>query len=259
MALPAALAALIVLAALAALSGVAARAALRDASALAEGVQASETRAGLRARAARALVSTARATLLAGPRAIGGADTVVTVTALTWPWHRVVVRAEGTPVAAELALAAVPVTPWCAAVVGAGSLVFGAGTLVPDLTRPCPRLAATTSSDSVGAYGDSLTASLAAGARADSQFISVSAGVPTAYVARRRIDISPGATVIGVLFAPVVHVAGGATVRGIVVARESLVVDPGALVISDRAAVDSGLAAAARLRMVGRSGLLLPP
>lgn len=257
-ALPAALAAVIVLSALAALSSVAARAALREAAALAAEAQAQASRAALRARASLVLARVSRSDLLAGPRAIGERDTTLTVVAVVWPWHRVLVWAGDAPAVAELARATAPALPWCAAVVVAGSSAIAPNTVSIDPASSCTELTTGATESAVAAFGDSLAGDLVLPPPPDS--MTVYAGAPPAVIrARRFVGIAPGASVAGVVIAPSVRVETGATVRGIIIASESLAIAPGAAVIGDEYAANAALFAASRLRLLGRAGLLLPP
>lgn len=253
MALPAAIAAMIVLAGLAVLANIAATAAIRESGALRDVAAERAQRATLRARAVYHLGRRSRSELLAGRAAIGTVDTTLAVSALTWPWHTLTVTAGGMPVFAELARASVPFVPWCNAVVYAAVADIGAGTLNPALS--CPDRAQV-SPQSALSFDSALVADLIGLGSADT--LTVSGSVWGVVRATRAVFLASGANVDGLVVAPIVRIPGGTTVRGLVVARDSLRVAPGASVTADFNAVLAALSARSRLVLVGRRGLLLP-
>ena len=257
-ALPAAIAALVVLSALAALASVAARVSLREASALADEAQSAATRAAIRSRTSLVLSRTMRDELLATPRLIGERDTLVTAVALAWPWHRVTVTAAGAPAIAELARAMSPAVPWCAAVVTGGVATIAPGAVSLDGASSCTELQHTATPPAITDFGDSLVADLVLVPAPDS--IVVYGTESSAVVrARRHVVLGPGASVSGVVMAPVVTLEPGASACGIIIANDTVIISAGAVVIGDERAAKRALTANARLRLLGRAGLLLPP
>jgi hypothetical protein len=93
----------------------------------------------------------------------------------------------------------------------------------------------------------------------DTLVLGAGAPGPRAWRANQVIDVLPGATVSGLLIAPVVRVSGGAWVRGLIIATADLTIAAGAVVVADEHAAALALAAQAVLRPVGRRGLLHPP
>jgi hypothetical protein len=71
------------------------------------------------------------------------------------------------------------------------------------------------------------------------------------------VVLARGASVTGLVMAANVSMLDGASVRGLVVARDSLRVAPGSSVTADFSAVFSALRDRARLRPTGRRGLLV--
>lgn len=258
MALPAALGAMCVLAALAALASFSARLAVREAAALHMEAKSEAARDALRARVTLALARRERATLLAGPVALGGGDTLLRVSALSWPWHRVSVAAGGTAVIAEVAGVNVPPV-WCAAVVS-GDVTTGAlGTIALSPASACASALATVPADSITAFALTLARTLVLPLLADSVTYTAAGAGPQVIRAARRVMLGGGAVVSGVVIAPSVHVSSGAVVRGVVIAADTVVVEAGASIVGDEVAVAAALASFARLRLAGRRGLLLPP
>lgn len=257
-ALPAALAALVVLSALATLASVAARVSLREASALADEAQAAATRAAIRARTSLALLRTARDALIATPRLIGTSDTTVTAVELAWPWHRVTVTVAGATVIAELARAVSPPIPWCAAIVTGGVATIAAGAVSLDGASSCTELQRQAAPAGIDAFADSLAADLVLAPAPDSVVV-YAAESPAVIRARRHVVLGPGASVSGVVMAPVVTLEPGASVCGIIIANDTVTISVGAVSVGDEHAAQRALAAYAKLQLLGRAGLLLPP
>jgi hypothetical protein len=258
-ALPMALAVVVLLAAIAALSSIAARAALRESIALSEEAQAAQSRAALRARAERQLSAVPHGELLVSALALGAGDTLLSVLALAWPWHRVSVSAGGLPVVAEFARGLLPGVPWCNASVSGGAASVAPGTLSNAPGNSCPSLLVVAPSAEIAAFDDSLRTQLVLPAPPDTLIVSSNAAGAVVLRARRRIDVVSGGSVSGVLVAPIVCVAAGGIARGIVVARDSLIVRAGGALVGDSAVVRSALTFFSRLLPAGRAGLLLPP
>lgn len=259
MALPAALAAVIVLAALAALASVAARASLRESAALADEAQSVESRANLRARATRLLTHVPFAQLLAAPHPLGLRDTLLSVSSAAWPWYRLVVSTGGTAAIAEFARAIVPPVPWCAASVVGGFSAISPGALSIDPADRCAAPLATAAPAEILAFADSLDAELVLPPPPDTLVVTQPSVDPVILRAQRRIELGAGASTVGVLIAPVVRLTGGAVHRGVIIASDTLILIAGSSAIADSAAVTAALRALARIRSVGRAGLLLPP
>jgi hypothetical protein len=258
-ALPIALAVVVLLAAVAALASIASRAALRESMALSEETQAMQSRATLRARAERQLSRVPRGELLGSPRALGAGDTLMSVVAFAWPWHRVTVSAEGVPVVAEFARGLLPDVPWCSAGAYGGATSVAAGSLSGAPGYLCAPLLVAALPARIAAFDDSLRTELALPVAPDTLTVtSIAAGV-VVLRSRRRIDVADGGSVSGILVAPIVCVANGGMVRGIVVARDSLIVQTGGALVGDSAIVRAAILAFSRLQPVGRAGLLLPP
>lgn len=256
MALPAALAAMLVLAALAALANISATNAIREARAMADAARTYAQTEALYARAHYQLRTRTRAQLIASSVTIGNADTAMTTTALTWPWHRVSFRTGGTIVAAEFARARIPANPWCNAAVFSSYVRIAAGTVSMPSSSSCPDTIRAGVA-LVAAFDSALVADLIDIGNSDTLAISGTfAGVGRA---RSRIEIAAGAEASGIFIAPVVRVAGGATVRGIVIARDSLITTPGASVTADYTAIFAAVSERARLETLGRRGIILLP
>lgn len=253
-----ALAAVVAMAAIAALSGVAARAAVRESAALVDQSQAARSRALLRARLARLVANTPRVQLVAAATSLGVQDTTASVQALVWPWHRAEVNANATEVIAELALAMTPQMPACGVAVVSGAVLVAPGTVTWGASSSCPTLVDTVVPVAIDAFADSLESRLVLGAMADSVAISGIAG-PGVWRAARVLEVATGAQVDGVLSAPVIHMRAGSIVRGAVVARDLLTVQPTASLVGDPAVVAASVGAYARLRLLGRRGLLRTP
>ena len=258
MALPAALAAMCVLAALAALAQLTARVAIRESSALVSEAQAEAGRETLRARAKLALNRTPRGTITAAPVRVGGGDTTLRVAELAWPWHLVGVAANGEALIAEVARASVP-DAWCAAIASGGVVAVAPGTARLSATSSCVQVLVAVDTASVTALVDQVSRDLALDSLADTVRISTSAASPLVVRAARRVTLAPGASVSGLVIAPHVRIETGAVVTGLVVSADTVVVLAGATVTGDERVVVDALRAAARLRLLGRRGLLALP
>jgi hypothetical protein len=260
MALPIALAALVVLAALAALANAAAVAAVRESAALRDEAQAQATRDALRARVARRLALFSRAALLAQPAMpVGRGDTVLTVLALAWPWHRVLVSAGATPVTAELARARVPDVVWCAGAVSAGAALVPPSVLSAAPAATCPDLLIVATPAEVVAFDSAVVADLVVGRAPEALEIAAGSARTGVWRATGSIVVTPGADIVGLVIAPVVKLAAGVTVRGQVVARDSLIASANSSIVADPQALRNALSEYAALKPLGRRGLLLPP
>jgi hypothetical protein len=258
-ALVAALGAIGVLASLAVLAQLSARMALREVTALRAEAQAEASRESLRARAALAIARTPRGSLLAAAARIGGTDTAVTVTAGAWPWHRVEIAAAGETVAAEFARASVPPL-WCAAIASAGMTSIAPGTLRLAVPSPCASSVAVIDSTGYASFASALERDLVLRSIPDSVTVAATELRTGVIVALQRVTVAAGASVVGVIVARDVRVGTGATLEGAIVAADTVVVQTGATVVGDERIALEALRGAARLRMLGRRGLvLLPP
>jgi hypothetical protein len=215
-------------------------------------------RASARARLSALLDTTALGTLTGGPVTLSG-DTTVTVTAQADGWVRVALHAAGTEFSAELA----HTRPWpgpCAAATVSRPPTASPAAIRADSIGQCVALHLTqrASTDSVQARWEEaivpprppldtlrLTAALT--------------GHPRLYWARAVIHIDGGAVVRGLVVAPVVHVAAGARVEGSVLAAERLEVGLSGVVVADPGAALAGWSTAARIQRLGRRGLLAFP
>jgi hypothetical protein len=253
MALPAAIAAMIVLAGFAVLANISATAAIRESRALRDVTVERMQRATVRARALFRLSARPRAELIAAGAAIGASDTTLVVSALAWPWHTFTVTAAGVKLIAEFARGIVPIVPWCTAVAYATAANITTGTLIPE-TGCTDRVQIT--SDSAASFDSALVADLVGTSNADT--LTVSGTVTGVVRTSRSVLLAAGADITGLVIAPVVRILSGASVRGLVVSRDSITIMPGASVTADRGAVFSVLCDGARLVPVGRRGLLLP-
>jgi hypothetical protein len=180
---------------------------------------------------------------------------VLSTGALAWPWHRVAVTATSGPVVAEFARAVAVGIP-CAAVAFAGVRVIAAGTLQLSPGSVCPQALVALTPDSARRL-DSLLADAVVTGAADS--LQISGPTTGVFRALRSVVLMPGADVEGVIVAPSVAVRGGSRVRGTILAADTVLVEPGAVVVGDEARARAALIGQARLRLVGRRGLLLPP
>jgi type II secretory pathway pseudopilin PulG len=255
-ALPAVIAATIILAGLATLANATAVAALRESRALRDAATAAAANETLRARALVHLRGRSRAEVMAGPAPLGEGDTSVAVTPLAWPWHRVVVSAGGFALVADFARARVPRTPWCAAA------VYGTtGSVAPNTVFPPPPGGCVdhllVPPESVVELDSALAADLHVGAPPDT--VLVTSSVHGVIRAGALIEVTGSVTVSGLLIAPAVRIASGARVRGVVAARDALVVMAGAVVFGDIDAASSAMGALAVVRPLGRRGFHLRP
>jgi len=215
-------------------------------------------RASARARLSALLDTTALGPLTAGPVPLAG-DTTVTVTALADGWVRVALHAAGTEFSAELALT----RPWpgpCAAATVSSPPMASPAALRADSTGLCAalHLTARASADSVHARWEQ--AIVLPRPPVDTLTLTAAvAGYPRLYWARAVIHIDGGAVVRGLVLAPVVHVAAGARVEGSILAVERLEVAHGGMVVADPWAALAGWSMAARIQRLGRRGLLAFP
>ena len=140
----------------------------------------------------------------------------------------------------------------------------GASTVAQDAlsiaaSSACSSLVVATSPATIASFDGALGSALFLGLAIDALSVSAEGGAPEVWRANRVIEIAAGASVSGLVIAPVVRIAPGAIVRGLVIAAESLVVAIGGNVIADERAVRDALAGRARLRSMGRRGFLIPP
>ena len=254
-----ALAGILVLAGLSALANVAAIAAIRESVALRDEAQAAAARNALRARLARVVMRVPRSALLSQRIPLGGGDTALVVTPLSLPWHRVEVFAGGVPVIAEVARATIPPVPWCASAVVGGAHAAGTDAFANAPSSECVSLVAVTSPAAIASFANALAGSMAMAPEPGTLRLTGQSGAPEIWRAAQSIEVEPGASVVGVVMAPVVRIAMGAVVRGMVIVAESLVVAPGGSSVADSAAVRAALTGRASLHLMGRRGLLLPP
>jgi hypothetical protein len=252
MALPAAIAAAIMLAGLATLANISATAAIRESRALRDVAVERMQLVTMRARAWHHLRTHPRDELIRGSVLLGAADTTLATIPFTWPWHTVAVTVRGSTLFAEFARASVPEVPWCNAVVYVSVAHIGDGTLTP-ASACTDRLQV--SAGLFAAFDSVLATDLAGIGNGDT--LTLSGPVSGVLRATRSVSLVAGTTVTGVVIAPVVRMLGGASVQGLVVARDSLTVVPGASVTADFSAVFSALKDRSRLVMAGRRGLLL--
>jgi len=258
-ALPAALAAVVVLSALASLATLAARAAIQEAAALSAEAQAERSRWVLRVRLERLLPVVSRADLIARTYALGGGDSAVAATMLSWPWHRIAVLAEGTPAIAELGRAARVEFPWCEPAATGGVAVIAAGTVSVDADAGCASAVLRGDTALVDTFFAAVRDGIAGPAPPETVVVNAVSGDPGVWRAARVIEFAPGADVTGVVMAPVVRVAPAARVRGAIVARDTLAIAAGAAVVGDRLEALRVLMDNARITLLGRRGLLQSP
>ena len=257
--MPAAIVAVAGLSAIAALATVAARVALLEASAVRDEATSELVRLTLRSRVTRVLATTSGSELMAAPAEVGGQDTVLVVTPLAWPWHRVAVVSGGAELIAELARAAAPLPTWCAPVVAGDLSGIPAGAVTGDPLRACDEVSQELPADLIAAFADTVLANLVLAPAADTLRISESSPVPRIWLARGAVEILAGIELHGLVVARDVYVGAGARVNGLIAAMGSVVAEPGARMQGDRLAASSAVAAAARLVLLGRRGLLLSP
>lgn len=257
-ALPAAIVAITALSAIAALSTVAARIAFLEASAVRDEARADITRLTLRARLAHALSTSPRGHVLGAAVPLGGHDTALAVTSLTWPWHRVAVVSDGHELVAEFAHARTPPPPWCAAVVAADLAGLPGGAVQGDPHGACDSATAELPAELIEAWRDSLSARLVV-VVVDTVRLSVSSGPAQVVLARALVEIAPGVQFSGLVVATDVRLGEGAGVRGAVAAAGSITASPGSWIQGDRLVVSGALASSARLELLGRRGLLRSP
>jgi type II secretory pathway pseudopilin PulG len=257
-ALPAALAAVVLLAGVAALANVAAMSALREATASNEEGRAVATRASLRARVRVVLAEHAAGELTSTAIPVGGGDTVLVTRTVVWPWFRLTVESAGSPLIAEAGRGNSPTVPWCSAAVVAGTSSI-TGTLALDPPGACSTALTSTTPSALDDFAAQVNGAVVAGPVVDDLLVT-SDPIPGAVViARNSIVITPGVSVQGLIISPIVRIDGGATVRGMVVARDILDVSAGAQVVGDAFAVATSLSSNARVHTIGRRGILLPP
>lgn len=257
-ALPASLAGILIAAGLAALAHQRALHSLREAAAVTRGAQETASRMTLRTRMAVQLRVVPVGELTRGERPLGGGDTVLRVSEIRWPWHRVAALVGGVEVLGEVALARPPVLPWCATAVASGEVIADEGAVAAEWGSGCADLARVPPSE-VKEF-DSVLVARSIGLDAATTLVVAGADpAPRVWRAHGSIRLTAGASVTGLVVAPVVHLGPGARVRGGVVAGDSLVVALGAQIAGDRFATAAAVAASAALNLTGRRGLLLPP
>jgi hypothetical protein len=255
-ALVVALLVVLVLAAVASTALATSRAALRRAHDDHASLRAELGRSGARAAFAALAAQLPVPELLAGPHMLAPPDTVADVADLGQGWLRWRVLVRGVVIGAELARVA-PWVPSCAAVLTGGAGV-AAGAVVGDPAVPCDSLVERWSASEVDSLVDSWAARWVVDAEPDTLILTSSAAA-SVYRARRLIVLMPGVTVHGVVVAPRVEVGSGATVRGHVVARDTVVVASGARLEAASLEAIAGWQSRARLTLLGRRGLLAPP
>lgn len=253
-ALPAAIAAIVALSSLAALSALAARLAILESSVVADEARFDQARRVLDARLSRAVAVVPRAELLT-PFPLGGADTSAVAETLQWPWHRLIVTADGQPVTVELAVANVQPLPWCEAVAAPDIANVQPGAVLRDPELTCDDAIRALTADSAALAIEGLHGELVLGDIADTVTVPL-ASVPRVWAAASYLAVPGGVSVQGLLVAPVVRVEAGARVRGAIIASQVVIVDAGALVEGDRLVLASALAAASRLTLLGARGRL---
>jgi hypothetical protein len=258
-ALPAALAAVVVLGALAALSTVAARAAIQEAAALADEARSERDRWVLRVRLEALLSTVSQSELVARSLAIGGADSAVSATMLSWPWHRIAVVAAGTPTIVELGRAALVEYPWCEPVATGGAAAVAAGTVSNDVDSGCAAVVLQADTAMVDPFFAAVSAGVAGPAPPETLVVNTAGVAAGVWRASRVVELAPGADVAGLVIAPVVRVGSAVRVRGAIVARDTLVIASGSTVLGDRLEALRALMDHARITLVGRRGQLLPP
>jgi hypothetical protein len=213
-------------------------------------------RSGARAAFAALAAERAAPALLAGPHLLLPPDTLADVADLGQGWWRWRVLVRGVVISAELARVA-PWVPSCAAVLTGGAGV-AAGAVVGDPAVPCDSLVERRSVIELDSLVRSWSARWVVDPEPDTLVLTTSAA-PSVYRARRLIVLMPGVTVLGVVVAPRVEVGSGATVRGHVVARDTVVVASGARLAAASLEAIAGWQSRARLTLLGRRGLLAPP
>jgi type II secretory pathway pseudopilin PulG len=256
MALPAAMAALIILAGVAALANVSATAAIRESRARREVAAERAQYETIRARAAYQLSQRTRGELLASAIGLGPPDTSMVTLERAWPWHTVTVLAGGRKLYAEVARAATPALSWCAAVVYANHADVATGSVVLPPLSSCFEKVAVSIAFAAEFYSV-LVADLAGVGVTDS--MEVDGAVVGVVRAGRVLAIAGGADIRGLVIAPVVVVQDGARVQGMIFARDSVSVAPGAQIIADSIAVAETMRSSARLVPLGRRGMLRFP
>jgi hypothetical protein len=252
-AMPAAIAAVVILAGIATLANLSATSAIRESRALRDAAMERAHRQTLRARALLQVPRRPRSQLIATVVSLGGSDTTLTTAPLSWPWHLLTVTTRGSRQFEELARAAVTAVPWCAGVVYATEVVIAGTVSVPPPSVCADRVHA--SADSVAAFDSALVAGTAGAGSSDTLVVD---GESFDVVRARHVIVLTGtATVSGLIIAPVVRVLSGAVVRGLIVARDTAVVAVGAAVTADENAVAEALRNRARLVPLGRRGAIL--
>lgn len=190
-------------------------------------------RDGLRARVAARAASVPAAVWLAAPWLVAGPDTTVQLQSLGSGWYRWSAHTAERTILAELAR----VPPWVAPAVDS---VIVLSAVAFDSLR--------------AAWSTDLVPSVA-----PESLVLQGSVAPGVHRASRHVRVGAGAVVHGIIWAPVVTVEGGAHVRGLVVARDSVIVAPGSWLEADPLPAVAGWATEARVHLLGRRGLLAPP
>jgi hypothetical protein len=257
-ALPAALAAVVLAAGLAALAHQSALRHLREADATAQAARDAAARTTLRTRLAGVLSREPLGILARGAYPLGGPDTVLLSTEIRWPWYRVAAVAVGREVVAEVAAALPADLPWCASVVIAGELVGDEDAVTPEAASGCSPVLRTSAAD-LDRF-DSVVVARSVGIGTNPSLVLAGADTSArVWRATARIEVAPGTSVSGLLVAPVVRLGAGATARGGVLARDSLIIVAGARIVGDVYAATAALVSRAGLRLTGSRGRLYPP
>ena len=258
-ALPVALAGVVVLGALAGLSTLAARAAIHEATALAVEAQSERAKWVLRVRLEALLSSVPHAELVARTHPIGGADSTASATMLSWPWHRIAVVAAGTPAIAELGRAALVGFAWCEPVATGGAVAVAEGTVSVDAEADCASVVLRADTAQVDPFFVAVREGVAGPPPPETLVVNAANVRRGVWRASRVIELASGADVTGLVIAPVVRVGSAARVRGAIVARDTLIIAAGSAVLGDRLEALRALMDNARVTLVGRRGQLLPP
>ncbi|HYV98298.1 MAG TPA: hypothetical protein VE967_12635, partial [Gemmatimonadaceae bacterium] len=234
-----ALAALVILAALAALAHASAVDATHASVQVRGNAQAANDRTMLRARLHALLAHHARIELDGHTFALWTPDTTAAVSLISGSWYRAAISANGTPVVSEVARAWAPVAPPCAAIMT--GVVRPASPGVAD-KGSCADSVVLAPATIITAYDSALAANVVPTAFGDSVEIRTDQGVTGIWRATRVAVIPTGYSARGLVIAPLVITGSLSSVRGMVIARDSVVTGAGASVTADPSLVLSVLA-----------------
>jgi type II secretory pathway pseudopilin PulG len=216
-------------------------------------------RESVRATAAAWLSTSPAATLSATDVVIAAPDTVLRALAIGQGWYRISIRSGSREVSGEIARTMPWVAP-CEAVITRAPVGLSRSVVASDPSIYC--------ADSVrgvpaGALDSLLTdweRGIVSGAVPDTLDLSAGGSAqPEIWRARSVIRVAPGALVTGIVWAPVVEIAGTASVRGLVLASAMVRADPGATILARPLDASAAWARQARAHLFGRRGLLSPP